>query len=137
MSYTNADGNVVEGCSVTGKVVNTKTAAVQYSAGAVIGCVNKMTITAKNCWRSQEMTLSDYSGEYADGITYSNPLVDHEDVIASVPASLVPSGATNDYAQCPYHGKVIPAGTTVSAKAKAIGWDETIWDLSGATPKLK
>ena len=137
MSYTNADGNVVEGCIVTGKVVNTKTAAVQYSAGAVIGCVNKMTITAKNCWRSQEMTLSDYSGEYADGITYSNPLVDHEDVIASVPASLVPSGATNDYAQCPYHGKVIPAGTTVSAKAKAIGWDETIWDLSGATPKLK
>ena len=139
MSYTNADGNVVEGCIVMGKVVNTKTGATQYSAGAIIGCVNKKTITAKNCWRTPDMTLSDYSGLYESGneLVYSNPLVDHEDIITALPDPIVPVGSTNDYAQRPYHGKVIPAGTTVSAKAKSIGWSEDIWDLSGATPVLK
>ena len=85
------------------------------------------------------MTLSDYSGLYESGkeLVYSNPLVDHEDVITAVPDPIVPVGSANDYAQRPYHGKEIPAGVTVSAKAKSIGWDETIWDLSGAVPVLK
>ena len=139
MSYSNTDGNIVEGCIVTGKVVNTKTVATQYGAGAIIGCVHTKKITAKNCWRSQDMTLTDYSGVYESGkdFIYNNPLVDHEGVIDSVPASLVPAGSTNAYAQCPYHGKVIPSGTTVSEKARSIGWDETIWDLSGDVPTLK
>ena len=87
------------------------------------------------------MVLVDYSGDYKASTTltvqYSNPLVDHEDVIDGVPASLVPSGATNEYAQCPYHGKVIPAGTIISTQAKTIGWSEEVWDLSKDIPTLK
>ena len=36
-----------------------------------------------------------------------------------------------------WHGKAAAAGTTASQAAKALGWDETIWDLSGDEPKLK
>ena len=34
----------------------------------------------------------------------------------------------------PYHGKAAKQGATASEVAKALGWDETIWDLSGALP---
>ena len=36
-----------------------------------------------------------------------------------------------------YHGKAAAAGKTASAVAKELGWDETIWDLSGDVPALK
>ena len=29
------------------------------------------------------------------------------------------------------------AATNASATAKTLGWDETVWDLSGAVPSLK
>ena len=42
------------------------------------------------------------------------------------------TGSTNyNY---PYHGKAAKAGLTASDVAKALGWDETIWDLSGDLP---
>lgn len=54
------------------------------------------------------MVLVDYSGDYKASTTltvqYSNPLVDHEDVIDGVPASLVPSGATNGF----YNHTLVP-----------------------------
>ena len=37
----------------------------------------------------------------------------------------------------PYHGKAAAAGATASQVAKALGWDENIWDLSGALPFFK
>ena len=36
-----------------------------------------------------------------------------------------------------YNGKAAAAGKTASAVAKELGWDETIWDLSGDVPALK
>ena len=37
----------------------------------------------------------------------------------------------------PYHGKVAAAGETASQVAKRLGWDESIWNLSGSVPALK
>ena len=37
----------------------------------------------------------------------------------------------------PYHGKAAGEGVTVSALAKALGWDESVWDLSDDLPVLK
>ena len=34
-------------------------------------------------------------------------------------------------------GKAAAADATVSSLAKAAGWDETVWDLSGNLPVLK
>ena len=42
-----------------------------------------------------------------------------------------------DATQAAYHGKAAAADATVSSVAKELGWDETIWDLSGAFPTLK
>ena len=42
--------------------------------------------------------------------------------------------ATNTW---PWHGKAADAGKTASDVAKDLGWDETIWDLSGEEPVLK
>ena len=44
-----------------------------------------------------------------------------------------PDGKANNH---PYDGRP-STEDTVSAAAKAAGWDETIWDLSGTLPELK
>ena len=62
-------------------------------------------------------------------------LVDHEDVINGRPA--FPEYAPSDNTQNAYHGKAAAADATLSSVAKSIGWDENIWDLSGAVPVLK
>ena len=109
--------------------------ANKYSCGAVVGFTStKNTMT--ECVRRSDMAFS----MYADPAL--NVLYDME---ASDPANPIvepftdPEGAeTPQYTYfIPYHGKAAAAGETVSAVAKRLGWDETIWDLSGATPTLK
>ncbi len=139
MSYNNVDGNVYENLICWGNVTNTKTTATQYCGGAIIGCVHTKTITAKNCWRGPAVTLTDYQGAWATDYTYNNVLVDNEDIINSVPPTIpgIPEDHANAYAARPYHGKAAAADATISSVAKSLGWDETVWDLTGATPKLK
>ncbi len=109
--------------------------ASKYSCGAVVGFTStKNTMT--ECVRRSDMAFS----MYADPAL--NVLYDME---ASDPANPIvepftdPEGAeTPQYTYfIPYHGKAAAAGETVSAVAKRLGWDEAIWDLSGATPTLK
>ena len=40
------------------------------------------------------------------------------------------------YPKYPYHGKAAGATETLSDVAKRLGWDQTIWNCSGATPTL-
>ena len=47
----------------------------------------------------------------------------------------VSAGSTNY--NFPYHGKAAAKDATASQVAKALGWDETIWDLSGTLPFFK
>ena len=42
----------------------------------------------------------------------------------------------NNLGSCPENNYMGTSGT-ISAKAREYGWDETIWDLNGADPKLK
>ena len=138
MSYNNADGSVFENSIFWGNVTNVKS-ATQYCGGAIIGCVHTKKVTAKNCWRGAAVTLSDYSGVYDGDIMYNNVLVDNEDVVNDLPPVIpgIPADHASAYAQRPYHGKAAAANATISSVAKSIGWDETIWDLSGAVPVLK
>ena len=138
MSYNNADGSVFENSIFWGNVTNVKS-ATQYCGGAIIGCVHTKKVTAKNCWRGAAVTLSDYSGVYDGDIMYNNVLVDNEDVVNDLPPVIpgIPADHSSAYAQRPYHGKAATANATISSVAKSIGWDETIWDLSGELPVLK
>ena len=80
-------------------------------------------------------------GEVIDNLGYYNPLVDNDNCVGQgvLPPYLVPQdkGYKNDWAKMAYHGKAAAESATVSSLAKAAGWDETVWDLSGALPKLK
>ena len=37
----------------------------------------------------------------------------------------------------PYHGKSAAAGKSASDVARDLGWDTSVWDLSGSEPVLK
>ena len=80
-----------------------------------------------NCFRKADLQFTDVAMTLVDHDDYENgrpPLPDYGDVTAD----------NNQYA---YHGKAAAADATVSSIAKSIGWDETIWDLSGSLPVLK
>ena len=126
-----------------------------YSSGAIVGCFRednhaaetaiKPVFSLKACYRRADLDFADYVGLYPDKtagpVEYNNPLVDHEDFVGenAYPPHLVPQdqGYTNAACKCCYHGKAAAAGATVSSLAKAAGWDETVWDLSGNLPVLK
>lgn len=148
--FENCPSLTLENCiSFATKVTTIRIDPTNYSSGAIAGNIRtdstKPTTSIKNCWRKADMEFKDYVGKYPDvtngPVEYNNPLVDHEDVAGAnaLPPFLVPQGQgyKNDWAQLCYHGKAAAAGATVSSVAKSIGWDETVWDLSGDLPKLK
>ena len=94
-----------------------------WAPGAVTGVVTTAS-TLKNCYRKNGFVLTDQF----------MVCVDHE----NVENALAPSPSYSAEAhQRAYHGKEAAAGATISSVAKQLGWDETIWDLSGDLPKLK
>lgn len=100
-----------------------RTAYDKYAPGAIAGCAQQAG-TYANCWRRADMTLTD-------------PFVslwDQPDYVNAMPPLPSYSSATH---QQSYHGKAAPADATVSSVARELGWDETIWDLSGDFPTLK
>ena len=68
--------------------------------------------TYKNCWRNPALT----------GFTDDD---DH-----------AKNDAFKDMPVISYNGKAA-TGKTASAVAREIGWDDTIWDLTGDVPALK
>ena len=102
-------------------------ASVHYSAGAVVGFTSVKNYLV-DCYRKPDLVFSDCPGNT------TNLLVDQENASPDSPLKevAVSPGSTNY--NFPYHGKAAKAGATASDVAKALGWDETIWDLSGALP---
>ena len=149
--YENCTAITLENCvAFASKVKAVRTDPTNYSSGAVVGSVRadktKPTTTSiKNNLRKADLDFTDYAGPYPDKtngpLTYSNPLVDHDDVVGegALPPYLVPfgQGYTNDWAQICYHGKAAAANATVSSVAQTLGWDASIWDFSNALPALK
>jgi hypothetical protein len=119
------------------KTTGTTTAGTDRSSGAIVGCCrNKQTMT-DNIRRSDidftcTVTLDDNS-------KYSIEIIDQNNVSSSSALKYYgPKTSTNgNYDKLyPYHGKAAGTSETVSAVAKRLGWDETIWDLSGDYPQL-
>ena len=102
-----------------------RNASDKWAPGAVVGASDKNG-TFEDCYRRADMNFVDAAGAMV--------LVDHDNVSDGLPAAPEYSEAAT---QCAYHGKASAADATVSSIAKELGWDETIWDLSGAFPVLK
>lgn len=97
----------------------------KWAPGAVVGAAN-VAVTLTDCYRRADMNLVDAAGAMV--------LEDHENVSNATPP--FPS-YFEDATQAAYHGKAAAADATISSVAKAIGWSEDIWDLSGDVPVLK
>lgn len=125
--------NRIEGCIYWGTEISTSKSpgvdpTANHSGAAIVGkTVEKNTL--KNCWRRPDLVMAYYGGDLAP----LNTPFDQEDVDANNP--LVVNHTAKYYT--PYHGKAAAATETASAVAKRIGWEETVWDLSGAMPVLK
>ena len=129
----------ITNCIATG---NLKTNTV---AGGIIGRVGFADSKVSNCiaWNA-DLTANTASlvgavigsleknGEYASCVRRADMVVngtsvavaDHDDITTVAAATA-------------YHGKAAAADATASSVAKTLGWDEAIWDLSGALPTLK
>ena len=130
---SNMPDNVIQGCIAWQPQIHTRTylgAGVMpdsshdwYSSGAIIAYTathNYLT----DCLRRADMDFRDYS----DGFL----LYDQENASPSSPLVVRPvTGNTHNY---PYHGKAFNG--TLSAAARSLHWDETVWDLSGSVPVL-
>lgn len=121
-------GNVVKKCiawSPTLTSTKNPLKTSNHSYGAVVGGTvpnNNM----EDCVRRADLTIVAYRDD--KDIPY-----DQEN--SNLEKALV-WNFVGDYF-CPYHGKAAAADATVSSVAKSLGWDETVWDLSGELPKLK
>ena len=97
----------------------------KWAPGAIVGAAN-VAVTLADCYRRADMNFVDKAG----AMTLSN----QENVSGATPP--IPD-YLNNTTQAAYHGKAAAANATASSVAKTLGWDETIWDLSGDLPKLK
>ena len=104
-----------------------------YVSGAVVGMSrNRQALT--DCIRRVDM---DFACELTlEGVNSSLIPFDQNNVSATDALQYAgPTGTSYQYIY-PYHGKAAAAGETVSDVARRLGWDETIWDLSGDYPQL-
>lgn len=97
-----------------------------YSSGVVVGTARKgeAPFTFMDCVYRSGIKFQDYTDQ--------NPLVDSPNVENGTVAQAA-AGGDHNY---PWNG-VASTAKTASEAAKALGWDEAIWDLSGDEPKLK
>lgn len=121
---------LVEGMIAWNESIETKTAGGEthnhYPCAPIVGYTAELN-TLRNCWRRPDMVFNYYQD------SAFNELYDQEDVDATHPLY---RKFTEKY-YFPYNGKAAKSGETISAVAKRIGWDESIWELSGPEPRLK
>ena len=124
--------NHVEKCIAWNDAIYSDVAdnSVHYSAGAIVGFTSIKNYL-QDCVRKPDLSFSDCPGNSF------NVLYDQENASPESPLkeAVQSTGGTNyNY---PYHGKAAAEGATASQVAKALGWDESIWDLSGSLPFFK
>lgn len=103
---------------------------VHYSAGAIAGFTSVKNYL-QDCRRKADLVFSDCPGNSF------NVLYDQENATPDSPLkeAVQSTGGTNY--NFPYHGKAAAEGATASQVAKELGWDESVWDLSGTLPFFK
>jgi hypothetical protein len=152
ISTTHASGKQIGGLvgtatskiTITNSIATGKVSTVTV-AGGIIGRVGAETSAVKNCiaWNPEVVATTnslvgavigslEKSGEYSACVRKSDLAVTGSSVALADQDDL-----TTVSASTAYHGKAAAADATASSVAKTLGWDEAIWDLSGAVPALK
>ncbi len=129
---TTVINNHIEKCLAWNQAVYSDVAddAVHYSAGAIVGFTALKNYHVE-CYRRFDLDFRECPGNA------SNVLVDHANSSPDSPlVEMAESAGATNY-NFPYHGKAAAEGETASQVAKKLGWDEEIWDLSGALPFFK
>lgn len=122
-----AAGSIIEDCIAwNANIICNRSADDKWAPGAIVGATNGKASTFRGCYRRADMNFYDKAGAMT--------LVDHDDVVDGLPAAPSYSTAVTQNA---YHGIAAEAGATLSSVATFVGWDETVWDLSGDVPVLK
>lgn len=117
--------NTIKGCIAWNDEITshaTDSDKDHYSSGAIIG----YTSTHSNlisCLRKADLSFKDYN----DWLPY-----DQENANSST--GLVVNTYSGRNYHYPYHGKSFSG--TLSQAARSLGWNETVWDLSGTVPVL-
>ena len=121
--------NHVEKCIAWNDAIYSDVAdeSVHYSAGAIVGFTSVKNYLA-DCWRKPDLDFSDCPGNSF------NVLFDQENAAPDSPLKEVAQSTGSTNYNYPYHGKAAKQGLTASDVARALGWDEAIWDLSGSLP---
>ena len=119
--------NHIEKCIAWNEAIYSDVAdeSVHYSAGAIVGFTSVKNYHV-DCIRKSDLSFSDCPGN-AFNVLYDQANSSPESPLQEV------EGQYN----FPYHGKAAAEGATASQVAKALGWDESIWDLSGTLPFFK
>ena len=127
--------NTIEKCIAWNKSLKqTKEASTvpTYYSGVIIGNTS-LTNTLTACYRKSDLTLNVPTADAA-----YQP-VDQNDCNADNPLTGGVYDAESNYGWSnlfPYHGKATDL-ETVSAVAKMLEWDETVWNLDGDLPTLR
>lgn len=134
-SWSVSDANlniVVEQCLVWSPTIKVLLRDGSDGGGSGIVCgFTSPYNTLKSCFHSSALV---FEGRWP-GDTLKDP-VDQDDADAGHPLSKGTSatGAGGTYVY-PYWGKTYSG--SASSKARELGWDETVWNLSGSIPSLK
>ncbi len=121
--------NHVEKCIAWNEAVysDVADASVHYSAGAIVGFTSVKNYLS-DCYRRADLNFSDCPGNSF------NVLNDQDNASPESPLKEAAKSTGSTNYNYPYHGKAAKQGATASEVAKMLGWDETIWDLSGDLP---
>jgi len=103
-----------------------------YGNGAVAGFCAP-TSTCEDCYRRPDLEIIAKDATATEFFKF----VDQPNSSATSPQQV---GIECDYSttyKIPYNGKAAAAGKTASDVAQDLGWDQSIWDLSGDIPVLR
>lgn len=125
--------NEISGCIAwCDSIAIRKTATSNWGSGAIVG-FTAPTNTLSKCYRKsdlQPIAKDDEATEYFK-------FIDQPDANAGNPLTV---GIACDFSttyKAPYNGTAADKSKTASQVATQIGWDTSIWDLTGDIPALK
>lgn len=113
------------------RATNDDGSPAHYSSGAIVG-FTAIYNTHTDGYRKYDLDFKDYPA-----LADINQLVDQPNSDADNPLLVGTSNLASGMYCYPYHGKASGKDETLCDVARRLGWDETIWDLSGDKPVLK
>jgi len=126
--------------SVTSNASDTYSCAsvvgTMYPQGTATGCVRKSGFSITGLYEETDQTKATYN---MNGIFDQNDVTSSSYLQNNMGESITDTrfhSSQPTYPKYPYHGMAAGATETLSDVAKRLGWDATVWDLSGNEPKL-